>query len=102
MKLPSLVSHYFEHRQNNSELSFFGFLCQHYQSDNTHTDDKNHKDLPFKSHECQHMGQVFVIVEFNDSKITEFPGIRTQTSEFRETVYHLDGLSSIWQPPQTA
>lgn len=100
LKLPSLVAHYMEHLQSNHRLSFWGFLNQHYRGEQTHSDEKNHKNLPFKSHECQHMGQVFVMYISNDSKLECPDFFNSQTSEYIETEYHSDKQNSIWQPPQ--
>ncbi|MDQ8006194.1 MAG: hypothetical protein REI64_15440 [Pedobacter sp.] len=51
-KVPVLVQHYFEHKNLDSKITFFGYLEEHY-NDIPHTDNDEDRDnqLPFKTHE---------------------------------------------------
>ena len=51
-RLPVLFQHYFEHKNLDSKITFFGYLEEHY-NDIPHTDNDEDRDnqLPFKTHE---------------------------------------------------
>lgn len=51
LKMPLLIEHYFDHKEENKDLTLFQYLNMHYT--NPHPVDKNHEkdlQLPFKSH----------------------------------------------------
>lgn len=50
LRLPLLIEHYAEHKNQVSEMSFREFLAMHYKADVAH-DDQDH-ELPFK--DCSH------------------------------------------------
>ena len=55
LKLPVLITHFFEHRQGNRDLSVAEFLCMHYNGEKDH--DPTDKKLPYKQvdvHTLQH------------------------------------------------
>jgi hypothetical protein len=48
VKIPRLVSHFYEHTKLNSRLNFIAFLSEHYQT--SHKENPEHQDLPFVNH----------------------------------------------------
>ncbi|MBW7870281.1 MAG: hypothetical protein H3C39_04385 [Flavobacteriia bacterium] len=106
LKLPTLIEHYFDHKQKDSELNFFDFLSMHYSSETEHhhSDKKNpHEKLPF-----QHMNniasQVLILTETEESE-TDWnstfvyrPKIRAISDFFSENELSF----SIWQPPRNS
>jgi hypothetical protein len=102
MKLPVLVEHFIEHKEENNSLSFINFLAMHYSQDGSHDGDQD-KKLPFKSHD----GCINTIVvafvsshfEYPSSKpvFTESKSYSTYTEQFLQSAY----LSTIWQPPKS-
>lgn len=103
LKLPFLVQHYYQHREENKELGFIEFIENHYSEDvATHQDNQKHQHLPFKCHDdCIGISApaiigssfcVFITAPLNEYQ-TYFPvqGQIIITSSY---------LSSIWQPPR--
>ena len=102
VKLPTLVEHFSEHKQQNETMSFWDFLCIHYagkfSKDNDYEKDMK---LPFKSHDTS---QTFIFVA--NPPVT--PYISSLSINFKEKTFcHYDEqflptfyLSGIWQPPK--
>jgi len=52
LKIPLLVSHYYDHKVENKEINLLSFLISHYiNEDGTDKDASEDKKLPFKSTE---------------------------------------------------
>ena len=98
-KLPVLVQHYLEHKQNNSEITFLEFLSVHYDSDVAH-DDRD-MQLPFK--DCGHCIAVPVVILPNSKmELKEgsyFYSQNTYTSFYKKYI-PASHLAEIWQPPR--
>jgi hypothetical protein len=105
LKIPILVQHFNEHKQENPKLSLWNFICDHYAHGEVHDADYD-KDmkLPFKSH--SHSGCSCSIVSF-------CPQIQTYNFEYKSFLkeykkpnfgYTFSFISnfhsSIWQPPK--
>ncbi len=105
LKIPILVAHFNEHKQDNPKLSLWDFICEHY----THGEvfdadyDKDMK-LPFKSH---HSGCSCSIVtflapiqsfnfEYKDFLKNQKKPIFAYTFSFSSNFH-----STIWQPPKS-
>lgn len=101
IKLPLMVEHYMEHKERNSNLTIFEFLCIHYQGQDVPDADYD-KDmkLPFKSYTS-----ICSVVFF--PLIQEYKPIQKISSTYKKqnlytysfsysSIYH----SSIWQPPR--
>ena len=104
LKLPLLVEHYNEHKDNDGKTDFISFLYIHYSG--THPDNgDSEKDaqLPFKS--CQSTLQFSAPIPSS----TQLIKITSDYARMVEKVYALykdvslmaQYLSSIWQPPKT-
>ena len=103
LRLPVLIHHYLEHRQEKPNTSYVDFLADHYADHQTHSDNNHHdhENLPFKTSDCAtaHNSMAFV-------NQTQFLVQRPNT--FQDKVLPIyDGgicvsafLSTIWQPPK--
>lgn len=97
MKVPVLISHYLEHRQNDRSLTFTDFVLAHYMDGHSH--DQEHRHLPFKSHECQHM----LLLAFPEANAVQQIALQDPVNEvpvYNEGIYSSAALNAIWQPPQ--
>lgn len=99
MKLPVLVNHYFDHKQLNHSLSFVDFIFIHY-SDDLESNDQTHHELPFKSHECQHMTSLVLVCEFPSYTPLKIANGPLVLATYQESIYASNSLGAIWQPPQ--
>lgn len=102
VKLPTLVEHFSEHKQQNKAMSFWDFMCIHYagkfSKDNDYEKDMK---LPFKAHDTS---QSFIFVA--NQPVTPFMPTFTVNLQ-QKTFSHYDEqfltsfyLSCIWQPPK--
>lgn len=102
MKIPVLVEHYYDHRQENKNIELIAFLAQHYYTeDGTDMDADEDSRLPFKS--AAYPATVFfsltpplfIEVETNpESNSTNPFGLHDEF--FISSQY----LAAIWQPPR--
>lgn len=105
LKVPLLVKHYVEHKEDTPNMSLVDFLVMHYQQPNSHSHSKeshqSHK-LPFVN-----FSNVLVLmcispqaIQFDLQKkflISQKKCKITFYNQFAESAY----LSAIWQPPRT-
>lgn len=103
IKLPVLVEHYIEHKEKDSGLSLWQFLCMHYaHGDVKDADYDKDMKLPFKSHDgCINAITVAFIPQnhahlFIKPVFTNANTYSVYTEKFLTSAY----LSSIWQPPK--
>jgi hypothetical protein len=102
-KLPLLVEHFTEHRQENSDITLWDFLCMHYAHGIVKDADYD-KDmkLPFKTHDGCTNSTISPFAPTNFS--TEI--VKTVISEsrsfpsYKEAFTASSFLSTIWQPPR--
>jgi hypothetical protein len=104
LKIPTLVVHFIDHQQENSNLTFFEFLSIHYAHGEVYDEDYN-KDmkLPFKAHSdncsCN------FITFFTPIHHIVFEN-KTFSKEYKKPQFGYSFLfisnfhSSIWQPPK--
>ncbi|MFT3844663.1 MAG: hypothetical protein QM725_06400 [Lacibacter sp.] len=102
-KLPILVQHYFEHKSQNSDITFAGFLAMHYEKDIIIDNDfAKDQQLPFKSHhDCQFILSVAYVPATSFTTVIKPVSVETVkhvicNDDFINSVY----LSSVWQPPK--
>jgi hypothetical protein len=104
LKLPMLVAHFIEHKKQNNNITFWGFLCMHYSNQNSnHTDyDKDDMKLPFKSHEsCPIITFIAVVPEINTSILNKPIFFEAKSFvNYADQFCTADFLSTIWQPPK--
>ncbi|MFZ1369405.1 MAG: hypothetical protein WAR78_03430 [Ferruginibacter sp.] len=102
-KLPVLISHYYDHREENKAMTLPAFLMQHYfYEDGTDQDVEEDNKLPFKSLENAYS------VSFISLSPPDQPECMTHTDEMSENSFGIytnpflpfQYLSTIWQPPR--
>lgn len=102
LKMPMLIEHYFDHQEENKDLTLFQYLNMHYSNQNAKDlNDAKDQRLPFKSHSnCASAISVnYILTEiFTLGR----PEIET---EMKRVVYKNQFLintllSKIWQPPR--
>lgn len=102
VKLPTLVEHFSEHKQQNQTMSFWDFMCIHYagkfSKDNDYEKDMK---LPFKSHDTS-QSFIFVASPPVAPYIAPFSVNRQQKTccDYDEQFLTSFYLSCIWQPPK--
>ncbi|MEO9021380.1 MAG: hypothetical protein ABI237_05335 [Ginsengibacter sp.] len=103
LKIPLLVEHFTEHREENSQLTLWHFLYMHYAMDDVHDADyaKDMK-LPFKSHDnCVASSIINVYLPSQKVIITKpVQLIKSQHFKTREPFLQSAFQSNIWQPPR--
>ena len=102
LKLPLLVEHFAEHREQNKRITLWQFLSIHYAMDNVKDADYD-KDmkLPFKSHDNCVAGNV-VYLPLSEKLLLQKPIQFPEKKHFQtEDQFILTSfLSIIWQPPR--
>lgn len=103
MKLPNLVTHYNEHKEENKNLTLWKFLCIHYAHGDVFDDDRD-KDmkLPYKSTDCHASS---LVITLPPSHHYELPFNHSFEEEKKQNIYYhntfcSDNFQSIWQPPK--
>ncbi|MGF2411962.1 hypothetical protein [Ferruginibacter sp.] len=102
-KLPVLIGHYYDHREENRSTNLVAFFIMHYQTeDGTDKDAKEDSQLPFKS--MEHAATVaFVSLTppsfINITAKPERPILRS-FGVYKELFLSSQYLVAIWQPPR--
>ncbi|MDE3253344.1 MAG: hypothetical protein KGO92_11090 [Bacteroidota bacterium] len=103
VKLPVLVEHFMEHRQEDKGITLWDFLCMHY-AHGIVKDADYEKDmkLPFKTHDYS-VGQT--ITPFTPNNLSAeiskpISKIHTGFPIYQENGILPSFLSNIWQPPK--
>jgi hypothetical protein len=103
VKLPALVGHYTDHRDENSSIALTTFLIQHYYyEDGTDEDAAEDKKLPFKSLDNANsvsfisLSPPYVLNALNKTETEKKNLFGIYTDRFLQSRY----LSTIWQPPR--
>jgi hypothetical protein len=98
LRLPLLVEHYAEHKNQVAEMSFLEFLVMHYESDVAHDDQDNR--LPFKDCSSSFIGQV-VMLPIQKISLTEGLVINATTYQFFYLQHEPELIAvDIFQPPK--
>lgn len=103
LKFPILVEHYKEHQQEQPEITFASYVCQHYAHGDVDDADKGQdKKLPYKSIDFTHSVCFTVVptvtcIEF--IKTIDFKELKSPSS-FYTFPFSSATFSSIWQPPK--
>jgi len=103
VKLPMLVKHYLEHKEENKNMSLLEFLSIHYAQETVvDSDYAEDMKLPFKS--CDHATLMNVPVVLNQHEnliVIKFSEYNQGKSPVIPSFWHDDAyLSAIWQPPR--
>lgn len=97
LRLPLLVQHFLEHRDQVPEMSFLQFLTMHYKTDVAH--DTTDMKLPFKA--CDHSvaSPTFTVAEPFDLK-HPLPLGDKESPVHSPSFIPSTGLNEIFQPPR--
>jgi len=98
LRLPLLVQHYGEHKDQVAEISFFEFLAMHYETDVAHDDRDNR--LPFK--DCSHsfIGQI-IVIPIQKIALVEQVDTNSMTHQFFYLQHEPKLITAeIFQPPK--
>ena len=106
LKIPVLIQHYQEHKQMDSDITFWQFMSMHYsQPDDHDADHEKDMKLPFKTDD----GCISFI-----TAVYVTPSATTISTEVIKPIYYSEKkehfqkqvslqssfLASIWQPPR--
>lgn len=101
-RIPVLLSHYHEHRQQESQLSFWSFLKLHYAAPQVMDDDyKRDRQLPFRDADCGHITST-CICEITPLTISLDPPVE-ESNKYQQVDEHSKPLTAafdIFQPPR--
>ncbi len=107
LKLPVLAHHYQEHKQIDSDITFWQFMSMHYSQPDDHDADHD-KDmkLPFKTDDgcMSFITAVYVAPIVASMPIASTkPVYRSEKKEHfqKQVCLQSSFLASIWQPPRT-
>ena len=103
LKIPILVEHFIEHRQEDYKISFIDFLKIHYHSNPVKDKDYDRDmQLPFKADNCNFPAITFFTHKTSIEIVNKEELISTthllHSDEFNSTQV----LNNIWQPPRLA
>ena len=103
LKIPVLIEHYLEHKEQNPKLTIGSFFKIHYDNPVKDSDYTTDQKLPFVSHEAH-----FIIVCTPATPFTfQLSGKESNTiivskqTFYKSIFYNKDILNSIWQPPKS-
>lgn len=102
LKMPLLVEHFIEHKEENKHLTLQQFLYTHYaMGDVKDADYEKDMKLPFKTRDNCLASIINVYLPSQKVVITK-PVQFTQNQHFKtqETFLQSTFLSNIWQPPR--
>ena len=104
LKMPLLIEHFIQHREENKSITLFSFLQMHYfDGDKKDADYEQDMKLPFKTH-CENAHHTYLAL------IPQKPTVADKKAhaEPRTFLIHKEifltssYLSGIWQPPKFA
>jgi hypothetical protein len=100
LRLPLLLQHYQEHKQQVEDLSFWEFLVMHYKTDVAH-DDQDHR-LPFKDR-AHSFAAPALTLPFQKIVLREMaPLTKIQHSSIYSEVSITSHFCEIFQPPRNS
>ena len=103
LKVPLLVQHFIEHREENKQVTLWQFLYVHYaMKDAKDADHEKDMKLPFKSHDNCIAAISNVYLPLSEKISIQQPLEYSEKKNFSREDDHLltSFLSNIWQPPR--
>jgi len=105
IKLPLLIEHFAEHREQNKHITSWRFLYIHYAMEDVKDADYD-KDmkLPFKSHDNCVAGNTTIYLSLSEKLSIQTPVqfLEKKSFETEDQFLHTSFLSNIWQPPRVS
>ncbi len=105
LKLPFLVEHFMEHKEQNKHITLLDFLYLHYANGNVKDADyEKDMKLPFKTQNNHVSINIIGIVASSIMKEIRSPKSNFVQSKLnilsKESFFSSSYLSNIWQPPK--
>ena len=105
LKLPFLVEHFMEHKEQNKDITLLDFLSLHYANgDVKDADYEEDMKLPFKSHSNTITTNIVDAMASTVLKITIHPKPNFVELKViiiaKEAIFASSYHSNIWQPPK--
>lgn len=98
LKVPNLIEHYIEHKNEAETNSFVQFIKVHY-SQNTENNQEEHQNLPFKTFE--NTTNVLFVFSFSTFQLERIkPLISVKKKFFYKKSFKSNLFTSIWLPPK--
>lgn len=102
-KLPALVEHFTEHKQDDKAMTLWKFLCMHYaHGDVIDADHEKDMKLPFKSVDNCNASTIAILLAENKFifDASFIPISDRTTTKFHQQFSGISTVNSIWQPPK--
>lgn len=102
LRIPALITHYKEHKEDNKKLDFIKFLSLHYSNDTSDGESQEHHHLPFKSANLTCLMTVPAVTFSIDFCIPPVPSISLIRIYYNGNVDapKSSNITAIWQPPK--
>lgn len=103
-KIPELLKHFEDHKQENPSITLLEFLHLHYaDSHHANQDRPLHQKLPFSKHNQQHSVSLQVIQSFEEIKSSQNLTLlrKIEFVLYSERTW-ITLPSTVWQPPRLA
>lgn len=102
LKLPLLVEHYYDHKEENTTTSLVSFLAMHYYSeDGSDKDAKEDNQLPFKSIDTTTVSFISLMPPALSGAVTKPEQlVNPSFGVYKELFLSSQYLAAIWQPPR--
>ena len=101
LKVPVLISHYLEHKENNQKTTVWDYLVHHYKGHGIDEDWETDMRLPFMRH--SEILQVLVVPPNNMLKLPRKNwhfSLGNHNHTYKEKFNPHSPAESIWQPPK--
>jgi len=101
-KVPYMISHFQQHKNNTDSFSIADFFDLHYGEQAEQHDKQEHEQhqgLPFKTHDCTFSHISMILSDFEPTIESSFSLIM-RYNNFYESAYTSEFSQSIWQPPK--
>lgn len=101
LKMPVFVSHFIEHKNNDTKMDLIGFVVHHYGGHEKDADWETDMRLPFMK-PSDVLSVVSIPIPFEDYAIlkNQIKVFAKYTDAYQEPHIAKSMLSSIWQPPK--
>ncbi len=101
LKVPVLIEHFIEHKADNPEMSFYGFLKLHYDHHVKDADWKTDQQLPFITHhDFPTMVFTLHVPLTIDLKEPHLPATVHKIPVYNDEFSDREVVASVWQPPK--
>jgi len=101
-KLPVLIDHFYNHKEEDKSINLWTFLCMHYAHGDVNDSDRDEDmKLPFKSIDNSSFSAITLIPNNNFDLVTiKLKKEDKVKNNFYRNCFISSSHSSIWQPPK--